>query len=315
MRRLAITELHIPTEAVQLSKRVLEQSTNHYLRFSVENFLDDQIYENLRNSFPVEALAEQMGTQFSTVFSLSGTSDATKSFLAEHPLWDEYRLAFEHENFRKDAIATFHNEFCNRYSTLYRPFIRRRLRNHESYEPTVLLTLSRTGYVLSPHSDDKFKVLSLIHYFPQPLSTARESGGTIYYVPTNHVDGTKAIRTFSIWNRGLRRLVPRSLIPVFESSVERINKSSDSITQESLKIFNAGFRRDSYSQYIPNRMVGFIKSANSFHELNLTEFPLTEYRAAVVINLRLKETFFSLMSNKFTNIEIRLARLKHRITK
>ena len=298
-------------ESIFLSKHLSNVSASPYIRFVVDDFIDSSTYEALRRSFPTELLSQQLNNGYTTLLTLSGDSTESRQFLDSNPHWDAYRESFESDEFVNDAIGTFSDNLCLRYSPFYRPFVRRRLRKASSYDVAVLLTLSRRGFFLTPHNDGKLKVISLIHYFPSEASAASTTGGTGFFVPVNSSDAQNVIRHFSVWRRGIRSIVPRFLIPVFESSIERINKPTEKVSEQSESLFSQGFKRDLYSEYLPNRLVGFVKTATSFHEVDLREFPADDFRCAAVINIRLHESIFSRISTLISKFETKLAKLKN----
>jgi len=298
-------------EHVLLPPSVLNRRNPHYLHFWVDDFIPPHHDLQLRAEYPTELLQSRIGDRLSTNLDFHDQSKEVSEFLSKSPAWCAYYAAFSSPQWLTTTVELFKSEFVRRYPSMIRPFLSRRVLNVDNLEVTVALSYSRRGFLLSPHSDDKFKVLTLIHYLPEDVG-AETTGGTRFFLPKPQVR-RNALRQFSEWSRSLRRFLPLFwLVPTTEMSLTRRYTEGDAPDHTQRAKFDESFLQGDYVEYRTNRMSGFVKNDWTIHELDLSGFPNGQYRRAALVNVRLRPTVWSRV---FPATEALLSYIKHRLTR
>ena len=295
---------------VLLPRTVLERRNPYYLHFWVDDFVAPHHDLQLRAEYPTELLQSRIGDRLSTNLNFHDQSKEVSEFLSKSPAWCAYYAAFTSPQWLTTTVELFKSELVRRYPRVIRPLLGRRVLNVENLEVTVALSYSRRGFLLSPHSDDKFKVLTLIHYLPEDIG-AETTGGTTFYLPK---PGTKrrSLRLFSEWSRGLRRYLPFFwLVPAIEMSLVRRYEDGEAPDERQRRDFDKSFMQGNYVEYRSNRMSGFVKNDWTLHEVDLSDFPTGQFRRAALVNVRLRPTRWSRVIPK---LESQLSRLKRQLT-
>lgn len=259
-----------------------------YLTFCVDEYLPTEVDRELAATFPNDLVMSPDGEKFAEYFSLSDGSAPAQTFLNDNPIWANYVLAWCSERNLQHCLAVFQPEFSKRYTPMWRWILKRRLQKISNLQVTVTLATYTKGFHLSPHSDDKYKVLSAIHYLPSLDSVPDACGGTTFYFPRSGV--TRAdLRQFSEWSRGIRRFLPIWTSPVIEASLPRRYTESEAVTELVLSNFGRYFQQSFHHDYKNNRICGFVKNDWSMHEVDLSDYPVGEVRRSVLINIRVKK--------------------------
>lgn len=307
----ATSGLVVSHRDVLLPRTVLERRNPHYLHFWVDDFVAPHHDAQLRAEYPTELLQSRIGDRFSANINFHESSQEIADFLLRSPAWQAYYVAFTSPQWLTTTVEMFKSEIIRRYPRVIRPLLGRRVLNVENLEVTVALSYSRRGFLLSPHSDDKFKVLTLIHYLPENIG-AETTGGTRFFLPKT---GTrrKSLRSFSEWSRSLRRFLPLFwLVPTTEMSLTRRYTEGDAPDHTQRAKFDESFLQGDYVDYRINRMSGFVKNDWTVHEVDLSDFPNGQYRRAALVNVRLRPTAWSRV---FPATEALLSYLKRRLTR
>lgn len=259
-----------------------------YLSFCIDNYLSTEVDAELSATFPDGLIMSSEGERFAEYLSLSDNSSSAKTFLQHNPMWADYVLGWCSEQNLKHCIKVFQSEFSKRYTPMWRWMLKRRLQKLSNLQVTVILATYTKGFHLSPHSDDKYKVFSAIHYLPSPSSTPDARGGTTFYFPRN---GTTRgdLRQFSEWSRGIRRFLPIWTSPVIEASLSRRHTEAEAVDESEFANFDSYFQQSFHHYYKKNRICGFVKNDWSMHEVDLSEYPVGEIRRAVLINIRVEK--------------------------
>lgn len=268
--------------------------------FSINNLFPAEFAANLVATFPNSLLAERLGDGLYSNINLNEDSPEINDFFKENPEWNEYRELVRSKLFVENCIAFLHQDLRKRYSKLWQLFFRSRATSTKHIFTTMQATMSRRGFIMSPHSDDKYALVSMIHYFPSNGSSAQLTGGTRFFKPKTDSLRTKDIRKFSEWGHGLRRILPFWLAIGFEGSVSR-NKYGGTINKTEISAFNELFVESNYFTYESNKLIGFVKDSFSFHEVDLLDFPENELRRAILVNLRLKPSKISVFYDRIIN--------------
>lgn len=299
----------VPTRnsIMDLPMSVLERSNPHYLHFWVDEFLDDRHDAQLRAEFPSDLLKIQLGDRLSTSIDLFDGSEVVEEFLSRSPVWREYRDAFASPEWLHAVLQQFKIEFVARYPRYLRPVLGGRTLNPSNLEVSIALSFSRRGFHLSPHSDDKFKVLTLIHYLPEQSGTEKV-GGTRFFVPCQNCS-IADLRSFSEWSRGLRRYLPFfRFSPSTEIGLQRRYEAQEVPDASERARFDEVFSAGDYVEYRVNRISGFVKNNWTLHEVDLRDFPADQFRRAALINVRLRPGRWSVVIPRADRILVRLKR-------
>jgi hypothetical protein len=229
------------------------------------------------------------GGGFAEYLSLSDDSPVVKEFLKHNPIWADYVAAWCSEQNLRHCLTLLQPEFVKRHTPMWRWILKWRLQKLRNLKMTVTLATYTKGFHLSPHSDDKYKLLSVIHYLPSPDSTPDARGGTTFYFPRSGT--TRAdLRQFSEWSRGVRRFLPIWTSPVIEASLPRRYTELDVVDESVFSNFDRYFQQSFHHDYKRNRMCGFVKNDWSMHEVDLSDYPVGEVRRSVLINIRVKKS-------------------------
>lgn len=270
------------------------------VKFSIDNIFSTELAENLNATFPNSLLAERLGDGLYSNINLNEDSPEVSEFFRQNPEWNEYRELVRSKLFVENCLAVLSHDLRNRYSKLWQFILGGRATSTKHIFTTMQATMSRRGFIMSPHSDDKYALVSMIHYFPVNSSSAQLTGGTRFFKPKTDSLRTKDIRKFTEWGRGLRRILPFWLAIGFEGSVSR-NKYGGAINKTEISAFNELFVESNYFTYESNKMIGFVKDSFSFHEVDLLAFPENEFRCAVLVNLRLRPSKISILYDRIIN--------------
>jgi len=278
------------------SPKVLMPSTaatktvNHpYLAFCLDDYLPDEVDYELSRTFPDGLIMSPDGGGFAEYLSLSDDSPVVKEFLKHNPIWADYVAAWCSEQNLRHCLTLLQPEFVKRHTPMWRWILKWRLQKLRNLKMTVTLATYTKGFHLSPHSDDKYKLLSVIHYLPSPDSTPDARGGTTFYFPRSGT--TRAdLRQFSEWSRGVRRFLPIWTSPVIEASLPRRYTELDVVDESVFSNFDRYFQQSFHHDYKRNRMCGFVKNDWSMHEVDLSDYPVGEVRRSVLINIRVKKS-------------------------
>jgi len=270
----------------------LSRSNDYYFHFWIDDFLEVAEDQRLRDQFPTELMLRRLGDRLSVNLNFHDSSTEVSEFLKFSPAWRDYYSVFTSQAWLIETIKTLRSEFAARYPRVIRPLFYRRVLNPKNLQVTVALSFSRRGFLLSAHSDDKFKVLTLIHYLPE-RGGAEGRGGTRFFLP-RHKHSLAHLRQFTEWSRGFRRFLPLfRLAPSTEASLSR-RYEEGVIPNESERVrFESAFALSDYVDYRVNRICGFVKNNWTLHEVNLEEFPADQFRRAALINVRLRPTVWS----------------------
>jgi len=294
---------------VVLPSIVSERRNPHYLHFWIDDFVSPHQDAQLRGEYPTELLKRRLGDRLSANLNFHDPSREVAEFLAQSPAWRAYYDAFKSPHWLLATVELFRSDFICRYPNWLRPLLGRRVLNVDNLEVTVAVSYSRRGFLLSPHSDDKYKVLTLIHYLPEKDGT-ETTGGTRFFLPKPEIT-RRSLRPFSEWSRGLRRFLPFFwLVPTTEASLVRRYEEGEAPDRKQRAEFDESFVQGDYVEYRTNRMSGFVKNDWTLHEVDLSDFPPDQFRRAALVNVRLRPTRWSRL---IPAIERGLSQIKRRL--
>lgn len=298
--------MRVSSDALRISSPNTSASGLPYRVFHIDSYLADEIDRALCREFPTEILLRQIGDRLALNIDLVSDSDELHSFLKNSEVWRSYLAAWRSGDQLRNLVNSFYPELRARHIIPWRIFLARRLKRYGNLEITVLLSIYRRGFYLAPHSDDRHKLISLIHYLPVDEARSNGRGGTIFYTPRPNTR-RRHLRQYSQWSRGIRKYFPIWLSPLVEASLKRRYLATDPIDAAEKATFDERFEQALDVEYRKNRICGFIKNDWSMHAVDLTEFPTDEIRRAVLINVRMRP---SRMTKAVDRIEAVAAQLK-----
>jgi hypothetical protein len=218
-------------QSLLLTKRQAALDLEPFPVFCVENYLPPEIFEAARREFPTTTERDQYGN-LKQVFSPHRRAAEVQAFLAKNKAWRELVEFFESDEFIQDlrrflAPALRHARGISGLRRWRRP-------GRQFVMPLVDMpvgygyefSLLGQGAHLAPHTDSPAKLVSLLLYFPSDDWKPEFGGTTDFYRPKNPQHAQNWM------NRDLR-----------------------------FKDVELFYR----SEFRPNRLCGFVKSANSFH--------------------------------------------------
>lgn len=228
----------LSSETLLLSQRVHDITYDPFCLFQVNDYLPQDAYEALLGSFPNEewfVKKEPEGDK--RYFSTSRTPELFEDFCRRQPIWRELFDLFSSQVLLSDLNALVRQGlFQSRGQPGLRPWrdaatvnLGLRAIVRQPVTPVkVIFEFSRLerGSNVPPHTDDVRKLLSLLLYFPDPKWKDSYEGGTDFYRPKNPAMENN-------WHNrkvAFEDLIPFTTVP-----------------------------------FVPNRLVGLLKSKNSYH--------------------------------------------------
>jgi len=292
---------HVFPSGVLVPPSAAVRTAGHpFLTFCVDDYLPTEVDEKLSATFPDDLIMSREGEGFAEYLSLSDGSSLARTFLQRNPIWADYVAAWCSKQNLQHCLTVFQAEFSKRYAPMWRWILKRRLQKLSNLQVSVSLAAYTRGFYLPPHSDDKYKVLTVIHYLPTNDSTPEPRGGTTFYFPREGT--TRAdIRQFTEWSHGVRRFFPIWMIAILSPDLFRVSD---------LTAFRSCFQQSFHSEYRRNRICGFVKNDWSMHQVDLRDYPTGEVRRSVLINVWVKKPA---IVNFITKIEKRLSTAKQAI--
>lgn len=229
-----------------------------FIVFEINNFLDSRRYEELFKNFP----SEDMFNNFSDQGSVIEPSDKIfNNQIITKRIWKDFFDELNSKNFIESAYRF--SLISNIKSRGFKAFKRWTTSNNKSnlfyrqVKVEIYFTLLKKGNFLTPHTDAQSKLMSTILYFDDDLNFLSEAGTEFWKNKSNE-------KYWKNWeNKHLR----------------------DKMEIEKFKNENEIFHK---SKFEKNKLVGFIKTAYSWHSLLNPNIQNSIHRKALVINIREK---------------------------
>ncbi len=247
--------------------------TDPFCIFEKKNFLEDELYNDLRNNFPKEELFEGFHENGKKIF-LNNKQDKFFKFLKVNKIWNNFYKSVNNKTFVNLMIKLINEElkkidnrkniknffFHERYqNTLYKKFQRKILKlvNINNIRVGFEFSIIKRECFIPPHCDTENKLLSLMLYFPP-----------------------------SIKNQNF--MIPENIGTNFYKIKQNSNKNLDTWKSKYLNDNDAKFFYDNYnifykSQFQENKLIGFIKNHRSWHDV--TMFKENFLRRSLNINI------------------------------
>ena len=240
--------------------------------FEKKNFLEDSLYNELRDNFPKEENFVSIHSNGKKMF-LNNKQKEFYQFINKN-IWSEFYSFFNRKEICKrfiNLIRDHLNSIENRKNTKDYYFIKNfnnsfyqkvtnkflKLLNHDSIRLGFEFSIIKKNCFIPPHCDTENKLLSLMIYFPpeqnEILSEKYENIGTNFYKLTNSKG-----KNLDIWES------------------KYLDKDTSRVFYENYKLFyNSKFEK--------NKLTGFIKNEKSWHDVKQFEDDII--RKSLNINL------------------------------
>lgn len=246
-----LTELN--PHSLLLSKRVKDITYDPFCLFQVNDYLPPDMYQALFETFPGEQWFSQRIEGDKRLLNSTHHPKVVGDFCRKHPLWEQLFQFLGSEAFLRDLYALVRlGLFRSRGLVSLRRWCHATSNGHTRAimrEPVAMqFEFSRLerGSFVPPHTDDPKKLVSLLLYFPDPKWQENYGGSTQFY-------RTKNPAMENNWDN--RRVPFEDLVPFCRS------------------------------QFIPNRLVVFLKSRNSYHGVQPIICPEGMARTSLNINI------------------------------
>jgi len=274
---------------LKISNRVTSREDFPFTVFECESYLSEEEFSRVANEFPWQMILQSSDNEdYRFRIDEYGHRDLYREVLRTRPhLATFLRLVHSHF-FIRDLLSTFKAPIVARFPPSAR--LKRlglRLAPTWLFDLKVDLTVYVRGFHLTPHTDGVEKVVAILMYFEDPSGDTRDS-------TTHHaMGGTRFWRAKSkereeAWRDRLTadRPLSQSKENVLSLALERRFDSSDSLSDQ-LSEFQRDFEQYRLGEARNNHLAGFVKSNNSWHSVDLTEYPENLLRGAIFINLNL----------------------------
>jgi Rps23 Pro-64 3,4-dihydroxylase Tpa1-like proline 4-hydroxylase len=236
-----------------LSNRLKDISYDPFCHFQIENYLPATMYQSLLESFPGQKwFTDKVEGDKNRLHSLY-SSEVVRRFCRQYTAWQDFMDFLSSQLFLNDLY-----EFIRRGLIESRGFLNSRrwcdamtdnlLRQIIEQPVKMQFEFSRLqrGSFVPPHTDAPDKLVSLLLYFPDPEWRENYGGNTDFFRP-------KRSDLESNWHN--RRVPFDEVVPFFSSP------------------------------FTPNRLVGFLKSRNSYHGVQPITCPDGMARNSLNINV------------------------------
>ena len=239
---------------INLPKNLDDFDINIEYPFSVfekNNLFDDTFYNKLLNEFPSEDYFKKVHALGNKKYFNNKDTDFNE-FLKTSLTWKEFYNHLNSKKFlnqifilckenlkriderKQIKFIRFNNKFNNNILDKILSKIKKIFGVFET-RLAFEFSIMKNGSFIPPHNDTSNKLISLMIYFPDPTQNGEESLGTNFY------KGSK--KNLDIWK-------------------------GDMIDEKNAKIFFENYKRFYNSRFERNKIVGFLKSKNSWHDVS-----------------------------------------------
>lgn len=290
----------------ELPKKVsaaLQQSLvgHPYPRFAIDDVIDGSEYQTLYAEFP-DSLLALSGEDFSASYQIRPTDELPEGLTDS---WRNFMGMIRSDYMRDELVKACRAAVISRYPKLWRWLLLPRLHNCSNYEINVAFNVSFAGRYLPPHNDNSYKVLALVMYFA-PADCIGSDEGTRFFVPSSPAALKAVIRRYNrLSDSRITRNVPLTLQPMVSVNIHNHVQIQDE-KPERESWFYSNFRNDFNVAFKGNRIAGFIKTHNSFHEVDMRKSTFEGPRKSVLINLNLKHSW---IARSWQAVQLRVSRL------
>lgn len=241
-----------------LSKRNVEVTEQPFCFFYVDDYLPPELYRSLLASFPEQGNYSH-NVEGKLGFRSSEHTDAVERFCARHEDWKRLVDFFGSDAFLDDVRSTFARALVRargwsgrkRWANFTGRAVSHNPLRYLLQEPvrtTFQFSLLPRDAVVLPHPDAPRKLVSLVLYFRDPDWSDAWGGGTQFLAP---LDRARA-----------RRWSPTQRVPFEE------------------------FKLIDTTDFRANRLIGFVRSDDSYHGVQPPACPPGAARKALLVNIK-----------------------------
>ena len=254
--------------------------------FIFNNPIEPKLFARLKQEFPLRHQATDNREFFSEAHS--ATEDGKlQSLIAESPAWSAFVAEILDKPFKKSLLALLYASRREWTSTL--DYLRLLLRTvmTKTYV-TVSFHSGIRGYGLSPHTDKADKFAALILYFGGEDESTISQGGTTFFQPRSVREGRTYLRRQTGLDKGFWTFVPFKLLPLKSAALPRTYDATDrqaDIGSREIREFLDLHEPFYTSRFTPNTLALFFKDQMTWHEVNLSNFPVGIERQTLLINV------------------------------
>lgn len=270
--------------------------------FVFENVIEKNLFENLKREFPLTHSREGNSEQYFLEAHSSDPENSLKSLLSTSPEWSQFVGELLDGNFKRQLFQFLWNSRSAWNSKLdFWKLVLRLCRTKTRV--TVSVHSGIRGYRLTPHTDKADKFAALILYFGSDRKNGSQSGGTTFYRPKSVNSGRSYLRSLTGFDKGLWAIWPFKLLPLSSAQLPRTYSSFDktgptnlTMIAEFLDLHEAFFS----SHFSANTLVLFFKDQLTWHQVDLSDFPESEERHSLLINVYCSPTHMRRLAHKVT---------------
>jgi hypothetical protein len=238
-----------------------------FLVCSIDDFLDEKLYEELFNCFPPKDFFVNPNPDKGNKIALDGRSDRVQQYIETNSIWKKFTESINSNESSKFFKSLFDSHipkrdlFQNRSWITDLNFYKTKSEIDRDLDANYIrysfeFSYMENGAYIPPHTDSKNKVISMIFYFADPeIDWFNYSCGTSFFK----------------LNKGAR-----SEFKSWESVHLEGQMLEDFYEQSSV------FHR---SEFKPNKFLLFIKSDISWHEVKPIQLPKNISRKAFIVNI------------------------------
>ncbi|MFM9085009.1 MAG: hypothetical protein ACKORC_00845 [Acidimicrobiia bacterium] len=276
-RRRPKREPLIRPEDILLSKRITWRIDEPFTIFECKDFFTADVYRALSDDFPMKELEAKVHATGSRQARLhrDGSSDLD-GFLDRSYVWRSFHDALMSRQFVSDVFDVMGREIRKAFRA--RPGLRRLqplhaqvLKYRHFSRLDFDINCSLRGYELTPHVDKASKLVALLFYFPVASEHEGRDGGTGFW---RRRPGSTELPT-KLTQKGQ---LPRVVEPNDDAAEADIAK----------RTFQTSFERFHVAEYRANCVSGFVKTQDSWHDVDLRDFPEGARRRVVLYNINLR---------------------------
>jgi hypothetical protein len=266
----------IHPEDILLSKRITWRIDEPFTIFEGSNFFAPHVYAELCRTFPDRALDDVLRRSGGCQARLTLGSLGLQEVLRSAPWWKSLCEALTSSLFINDLFGVLGGGIRSAFrarSGLSRlqPLHARILQRGRFHRVEVDVNYSTSGYELTPHIDKASKLIALLFYFPEEPAHEGAAAGT------------------GFWRR---RPGSPDLPPVIAAKGQlprRVAAGDDAErARRAMDLFEASYERFHVAEYRANHMSGFVKTNDSWHDVDLRGFPEGARRRVVLYNINLR---------------------------
>jgi len=227
-----------------------------FIVFEINNFLENDRYQKLLDNFPKDSLFKNFSSQGAVI---DPEDEVFKKEIITNETWKKFFEELNSEKFVSSAyyFSLFSNIKSRGISALKKWTIKDNYLKifFRKVKVETYFTILKANNLLHPHTDAQSKLISTILYFDDNRNSMPDAG-------TEFWENNKDREKWQNWqNKHLNN----------EEEISQFTKSNN--------IFHK-------SKFEKNKLVGFIKTAYSWHSILNPNIKDSQTRKALVINIR-----------------------------